>query len=603
MNKYSYRKGIISAIILVVGVVYIVRLFMFQIASDDYKVRADNNSQRIVIQHPSRGLIYDRNHKLLVDNQAAYDLMVLPRQLKAFDTTELVNVLGISKEMLDRNMLRCKQYSKYRLSILLSQVTSDKYAILQEKLYRYPGFYIQKRTLRKYHIDHSGGVFGYVSEVNTNDIKADPYYAMGDYIGKTGIERTFEHILRGKKGKKILLVDNFNREKGSFANGAYDEEAIVGEDLYTTLDIDLQAYAIQLMQNKKGGIIAIEPATGEILAKVSTPGYDPKLMVGTERNVNYPVLRDDPLSPLFDRTTSAMYPPGSIFKPLQALVGLQTKAITSGTKFACSSGANLGSRSMGCHSHPSPLDLREAIEHSCNPYFAHVFQQILRLPAFGSVRDSYTEWRKHIISFGLGNKVSKDFREELPGDIPVAEYYDRELKTKQWHPLNIISLAIGQGELLITPLQMANMTAAIANRGHYFTPHIVRPTNEELEQRIERHETSVDPSHFSPIIDAMQRVISHGTGRRAKVDSIAIAGKTGTVQNALADHSVFIAFAPVDNPKIALVVYVENGGWGSNYAAPIAGLLMERYLKGYIPENRMALEKEMFNGSLINVTK
>lgn len=604
MNKFGYRKGIIAGIIITVCVIYIIRLFTFQVADDYYKIKADNISQRIVTQYPARGLIYDRNNKVLVDNQAAYDLIITPRLVKAFDTTELINILGITREYLEKQIAACKTYSRFRPSVLISQITSEKYAVLQEKLYRYPGFDVQIRTLRKYNVNHSGGVFGYVSEVSMDDIRQDNYYAVGDYIGTTGLEKTYEKLLRGEKGKKILLVDNHSRIKSSYADGAYDEEATVGENLYTTLDADLQEYAVRLLQNKRGAIVAIEPKTGEILAKVSNPGYDPRLMVGLDRGKNYSQLYSDEfLKPLFDRSTNARYAPGSIFKPLQALIGLQTKAISVNTQFHCSGkGTMIGpNRSMGCHSHKSPLDLRESIEHSCNPYYAYVFQNILKLPQYKTVRDGYIAWREYVLSFGLGSRVAVDLFEENSGSIPTPEYYDKTLKTQRWHPMNIISLAIGQGELLITPIQMANMAAIIANKGYYISPHLVRPTNDSLKQKIVTHKTKIDPVHFSPVIEGMEQVILAGTGRNACVDSIRIAGKTGTVQNVNKDHSVFIAFAPIENPKIALAVYIENGEWGSRFAAPIAGLLIEKYLKGDIPEHRKAREKEMFDADLINV--
>ena len=604
MNKFGYRKGIIAGIIVCVCVIYIIRLFVYQVVDDQFKQMADNNSQRIETVYPARGLIYDRNHKLLVDNQAAYDLMIIPRQVKEFDTTDLISILGISKEFLDRNIQKCKTYSRYKPSILVSQITGDKYAVLQEKLYRYPGFYIQTRTLRKYNVQHSADVFGYIGEVSLEQVKKDTCYEPGDYIGINGLERTYETTLRGEKGKKIVLVDNHNRVKGSFQDGKYDKEAIVGQDLETTLDIDLQEYAYQLMRNKKGGIVAIEPETGEILAKVSSPGYDPQLMVGLDRGRNYLKLEQDSLRPLFDRTTMAQYPPGSIFKTIQALIGLQTKAITTESKFSCSGGAYIGGkRFMKCHFHDSPTDLRASIQNSCNPYYVNVFRRVLELPQYENVRNAYNEWRKYVISFGLGSRLCPDFQNEVNGSIPTQAYYDRVHRTKNWHPLYIISLSIGQGELLITPIQMANIAAILANRGYYMTPHIVRPDETAPRNRIEKHTVDINKAYFKPIIEGMELVVKKGTGRNAQVDSIAIAGKTGTVQNPQGDdHSVFIAFAPVDRPKIALIVYVENGVWGSTYAAPIAGLLIEKYLKGKISDKKKELEKRMLESDLIRQT-
>jgi penicillin-binding protein 2 len=598
MNKFGYRKGIIAGIIITVCVIYIIRLFNFQVLDDTYKIRAENNSQRIETQYPARGLIYDRKRRLLVDNQAAYDLIMLPRQVKRFDTTELLSILGISREFLEKNIAKCKQHSPYRPSVLISQITGDRYAVLQEKLYRYPGFYIQTRTLRKYHVNHSGDLFGYISEASPADIQKDPYYASGDYIGTTGLEKTFEWVLRGRKGKKILLVDNFNREKGSFADGEYDEAATVGEDLYTTLDIDLQSYANLLMQNKKGGIVAIEPRTGEILVKVSSPNYDPQMIVGLELGKNYPLLQNDPLKPLYDRTTKGRYPPGSTFKTIQALVGLETGVITPNTIVSCYHGAYIG-RFITCHGHKSPVNLWEAIETSCNPYFVNVFTRVLELPRFQNVRNGYEQWRRYITSFGLGDKVTADFDEDN-GLIPDQAYYDTRLKTRNWYASYINSLAIGQGELAITPMQMANFTAALANRGYYITPHIVIPTNDSLARRVERHEVPIERAHFDVVIEGMQRVVESGTGWRARVDSVAVAGKTGTAENPHGkDHSVFIAFAPVEEPKIALVVYVEHGEYGGTYAAPIAGLLIEKYLKGKIPDAKKEVEQRMIETNLI----
>lgn len=602
MNKFGYRKGIISGIVICVCVIFIIRLFTYQVIDDKYKIMAANNSQRVEIQYPARGLIYDRNGKLLVDNQAAYDLMIIPKQVKEFDTTELISILGITKDILDKNLQRCKKYSRFRPSILISQITDDKYAILQEKMYRYEGFYIRTRTLRKYNVKHSADVFGYIGEVGPEKVKNDPYYESGDYLGISGLEKTYETQLRGEKGKKILLVDNYNRIQGSFRDGLYDEDPVVGENLHITLDIDLQDYAYRLMRNKKGGIVAIEPRTGEILAKVSSPGYDPQLLVGLERGRNYAKLEKDPNTPLFDRTTMAQYPPGSIFKTIQALIGLQTKVISPATEFSCHSGAPIGGGMfMRCHSHNSPVDLRESIENSCNPYYVNVFRRVLEKPEFGTVRDAYEHWRDYVTSFGLGNKLCPDFLNEVSGSIPTQAYYDRVHKTKNWRALYIISLSIGQGELLITPVQMANLAAILANRGYYYTPHIVRPEMNSMPEKVKKHVIPIDRIHFDPIIDGMEMVIKKGTGKRAAVDSITIAGKTGTVQNPHGDdHSVFIAFAPVEDPKIALIVYVENGVWGASYAAPIAGLLIEKYLKGNISESKKSLEKEMLESNLIH---
>lgn len=600
MNKFSHRKAVISGVIIVIFIIYIFQLFNLQVVDESYKLSAINNSQRIETQYPARGLIYDRNHKLLVYNQAAYDLMVIPKQMKAFDTTELVNLLGINKDVLIKSLVKCRRYSRYKASILISQITDDKYARLQEKLYKYPGFYMQTRTLRKYNVAHSADVFGYIGEVNQNQIEKDSTYAIGDYIGINGLEKSYENVLRGTKGKKILLVDNHNRIKGSYKNGEYDEPAVVGGNLTATLDIELQEYAYRLMQNKKGGIIAIEPATGEILLKVSSPGYNPQYLVGLERGENYRKLQQDPNLPLFDRTVSATYPPGSIFKTIQGLIGLEERVITPATTYDCHHGNSFNGQFMKCHGHASPLDLKGGIQNSCNPYFVNVFRRILENNKYANVRDAYNVWRDYVLSFGLGQRICPDFMNEATGSIPTQAYYDKIFKTQNWYYTYIMSLSIGQGELLITPLQMANMVTCIANRGFYFTPHVVRPIDDEHRRTIVKHPLNIKKEYFEYIADAMEEAVKSGTARKAANDSVSVCGKTGTIQNPHGpDHSAFFAFAPKYNPQIAILVYVENGEWGASYAAPIAGLLIEKYLTGKIADRKKYLEKNMLEADLI----
>lgn len=602
MNKYIYRKNIIVAIILTVCCIYIIRLFSMQVIDDSYKDAAFRNTQRIITQYPARGLIFDRNGKLLVENQPAYDLLVTPERVKQFDTIELISILGIEKEMLIKNLARCKRYSRKIASVLISQITSDKYAILQEKLHKYPGFSMQTRTLRKYNVSHSADVFGYIGEVTQKQIERDSSYAMGDYIGVNGLERRYEKELRGIKGSKILLADNHNRIKGKYQNGEYDKPAVVGKNLVTTLDSDLQEYAYQLMRNKKGGIIAIEPATGEILLKVSSPGYDPQLLVGLERGKNYRKLELDPNRPLFDRTVAGAYPPGSTFKTLQALYGLKTGLITPQTHFSCygPSRTKIGAIRMGCHHHSSPLNLYEAIQNSCNPYFVNVWRMVLEDNRYKTVRNAYAEWRKFICSFGLGDRICPDFNNEIKGLVPTLEWYDRVWKTKNWRWSYMSSVSIGQGEILQTPIQMANMACVLANRGYYITPHIVRPINSDTNT-IQKHIIDASSKHFEVVVEGMRLAASKGTARGATIDSIEIAGKTGTAQNPHGeDHSIFIAFAPKDHPQIAIAIYIENGGFGAQYAVPIGGLIMEKYLKGEISPNKKAIEEKMMNSSLIS---
>lgn len=605
MNKYTHRKTIIAAIVICVCSIYIIRLFYMQVIDESFQVKAMMNSQRVATQYPARGLIFDRNGKLLVENQPAYDLMVIPRQVKRFDTTELISILGIEKETLEKSLVKCRRYSTFKASVLISQITANKYAILQEKLYKYPGFFMQTRTLRKYNVSHSADVFGYIGEVSQAQINRDSTYAMGDYIGISGLEKTYEKALRGTKGEKILLVDNHNRIKGSYKDGELDKPAIVGQNLTTTLDIDLQEYAYQLMKNKRGGIIAIEPSTGEILLKVSSPGYDPQLMIGLERGKNYRKLDQDPNKPLFDRTVSGAYPPGSTFKTLQALYGLKLGVITPETCFECygKSRTSIGAIRMGCHNHASPLNLYQAIQQSCNPYFVNVWRRILECNKFESVRDSYAEWRKFICSFGLGTRICPDFSNEVSGFVPTLSNYDRQLKTQDWRWSYISSVSIGQAEILETPLQIANMACVLANRGYYMTPHIVRPSAEE-QDKIKKYTVNADRKHFDIVVEGMAMAATGGTARGAAIDSVVICGKTGTAENPQgADHSIFMAFAPKDNPKIVIAIYIENGGFGAQYAVPIGGLIMEKYLKGEISSRKKATEERMMNSSLITPEK
>ncbi len=607
MNNYSNRKFIIGGIFAFVILIFIIRLFNLQIIDDQYKLSAESNSQRRVTQYAARGLIYDRNGELLVYNQAAYDLMIIPRQVKTFDTLDFCYLLGINKDDLIHRIKKAKKHSRYRSSIFIKQLSSERYAVLQEKLYKYPGFFVQTRTLRKYPHHNAAHTLGYLGEVNDRNIKKDNYYTQGDYIGKSGIENTYEEILRGVKGLKVYWVDVYNRIKGSFHNGKLDRNAIEGQDIKTTLDINLQEYGEKLMQNKKGGIVAIEPKTGEILVKLSSPGYDPEMFVGRAMSHNYRELaNNDTLRPLFDRSMMATYPPGSIFKLVNALIALQEGIITPQTRIKCQSGYHAGNFTMGCHSHKSPLDLKESIQHSCNAYYAQTFRDILDAPRWGSITESYSSWRKHVTSFGFGAKLGTDLPNELTGLIPTANYYTKVLRTQYWKSLNIVSLAIGQGELSITPLQMANMVSCIANRGYYYTPHIVKsigPGDTINPAFLKKHQTTIDPKYFEPVIEGMDLVVHGGegsTGRSSAIKDIRVCGKTGTVQNPHGDdHSVYVAFAPKDDPKIAIVVYVENGVWGARYAAPISGLMIEKYLKGEISENKKYLEKKMLEADLI----
>ena len=591
MDTYAVRRNIIAFIIVLVAVIFLVKLFLIQVVSTDYTPAATNNVVRRITQYPARGLIYDRDGELLVYNQAAYDIMVNPQHLGAFDTTEFCRILKIDKPYLEEKLKEAKTYSRYKPSIFLKLVSSETYARLQEKMYKFPGFFVQPRTVRKYKYPEAAHALGYVGEVSDKMVDTSQYYKSGDYIGVSGMEKSYEEVLRGEKGVKIYLVDVHNRIKGSYSNGKYDKEAEVGTNITSTLDMDLQRYGEKLMKNKIGSIVALEPSTGEILALVSSPGYDPGLLVGRQRSKNYQKLSVDTLEPLFNRGLMARYPPGSTFKVTNALIGRQEGVLYPGTSYECHGGFYAGNFHMGCHNHPSPVDLVESIKVSCNNYYAHVFKRILQDDEFESVAEAFTNWKGYLQSFGFGDKLHVDLPNEMSGFLPSVDYYDRYYGENRWRYLNVISLSIGQGELGITPIQMANMTASIANRGHYYTPHIVRDI--EGEKRIDeryrtKNQSRVDSVYFDEIIEGMDLAVNGepGTGataRTARVDSITVCGKTGTAENPHGkDHSIFIAFAPKDDPKIALAVYIENGGYGATWAAPTAKLMIEKYLKGAI---------------------
>jgi penicillin-binding protein 2 len=582
-DAFINRKYVIMALIVLASLALIIKLFRIQVVEDSYRLSADNNVLRYVTQYPARGLILDRNGKMLVSNQAAYDIMVVPAQTSKLDTAGFCNTLGITREIFIERLKAAKNYSRKAPSIFLKQVSAETYARFQEKMFMYPGFYVQARTLRKYTKPIASHILGYVSEADDNVIKKELYYKPGDYIGKSGIEEAYEKEIRGKKGVKIFLVDVYSRLKGSYEQGRMDSDAVQGNNIISSIDMDLQEYGEFLMQNKSGSIVAIEPKTGEVLAMVSSPGYDPGLLVGRIRSENFSKMQSDTLEPLFNRALMASYPPGSTFKPINGLIGLQENVITPTTLFAC----NNGYLFVECHSHESPLNLVGAIKNSCNAYFCQVFRRILENPQYSSVSVAYEKWRQYVTQFGFGGTLETDFVNELPGLIEPLNYYEGIYQKGKLKALNIISLAIGQGEIGTTPLQMANMTAAIANRGYYLSPHIVKSVGDTLVSAprfISRHNIDIDSANFEYIIDGMEQVVKGGgTASNAALADIVICGKTGTAQNPHGEnHSVFIAFAPKFNPKIAIAVYVENAGYGATYAAPIASLMIEKYIKGQI---------------------
>jgi penicillin-binding protein 2 len=603
MKNTTNRQFVIAGIIVAVGLIFILRLFYIQVVEDKYKLSANNNVLRYVTEYPARGLIYDRNGHLMVYNEAVYDLMIIPRQVKEMDTTEFCTLLDITREDFISKYQKARKYSAIKPSIFEKQISSKTYASFQEKMSKFNGFFVQRRTLRYYPDKIASHVLGYIGEVNDALIEKNPYYRSGDYIGISGVEQSYEEVLRGKRGLKVVMVDVHNREKGSFENGKYDTLAVAGENLIASLDAKLQAYGERLLKNKVGSIVAIEPATGEILAMVTGPAYDPNLLVGRARSRNYGSLLKDPYKPLFNRAQMAYYPPGSTYKLVNALIAEQEGIISPHTRFPCS--FQVGSRFIKCHPHPAPADLFQAVQYSCNPYFCHAFKNLVDNRKFKNSEEGYRVWREHVLSFGVGRLLEIDMPHELRGLVPTPEYYDKYYGKGRWKASTIFSLAIGQGELGVTPLQMANIMCVIANRGYFYIPHIIKRIGEEKERSEKfttKQHSTINPEYFDAIVNGMEAVVEAGTARGSRLKGISICGKTGTSQNPHGkDHSLFVGFAPKDNPKIAIAVMVENSGFGSQWAAPIASLMIEQYLTDTI--TRPEIEKRMIDGNLLPVMK
>ena len=608
------KSFLLYFLITIVGIVFIGRLFQLQIVKGESYDPIHNAAVKTVFDYPERGYIYDRNGVLLVANQLSYDVMIQPNKVKSIDTLEFCNLLKIDKKQFLKNIKKAEKFATYKPSVFLKQLAKEDFAFLQEKLHKYEGFFIQKRVIRKYPINAAANVLGYIGEVNEQLAKKNTYYQQGELEGKDGVERQYENILRGKKGKKYLQLNRFNRVTGSYKDGSYDTLPENGKDLTLTLDIDLQVYAQQLMKGKRGGIVAIEPSTGEILALVTAPSYDPNMLVGRKRSENSVILMD-PKSlekPTYDRGLKASYPPGSPFKIMNALIGLQEEVISEQTSFYCYNGYRYGNRKnefMGCHCDifGRPIQLKTAISKSCNSYFANTYKRIVEKNNKPS--QGLDNWSAHVKSFGLGNYLGYDLPQGSPGLIPTGKYYD-DMYKYSWNASTNISNAIGQGEVQTTPIQLANFTAAIANKGYFFTPHILKDIDKrpiENASFTEKKQTTIDKKHFSPIIEAMYEVFKTGTGKWSQVKGIEICGKTGTSENytivngkriKLEDHSILVAFAPKDNPKIAIAIFVENGGYGSRIAAPITSLMIEKYLNGEISEATVHRETRMLNISL-----
>lgn len=598
-NKYSNRKLVISGFIILIFFIFIIRLFYLQVPDNHYKLSAENNATRHMTQYPSRGLIFDRNGELLAFNKPVFDVLVVKKEVEKFDTLEFCQIVGIEKAELIKKFSKIK--SRFKPQIIIKLLSFERYSLLEEKLYKFRGFYTQTRTIRAYAKPVAANVLGYIGEVNQTTIDNQPYYQSGDYIGISGIEKSYEKEFRGIKGIKIFTVDVHNRIKGSYKDGEYDSIAFVGANITTTLDARLQAYGEALMANKKGSIVVIEPSTGGILCLVTSPAYNPNLLVGRDRTKNYNILKNNEGKPLFNRAISASYPPGSTFKTVNALIGLQEKVITTKTVLPCNGGYRVGNFYQSCH-HGGAVNFIHSIQRSCNAYYSQVFMRILRDNKFDSISIAFDNWRNHLLKFGIGRKLQTDLSYELKGIVYTKEHYDKYFNGK-WRPLRLVSMAIGQGELGITPLQMANVTAVIANHGYYYIPHIVKEIQgrNSIDARFyKKNYVGIDSTYFLPVIDGMELVVKSGTATRAYLPGIIICGKTGTAENPHGkDHSIFIAFAPKKNPKIAISVYVENAGYGSTWAAPIASLMIEKYLNDSI--SRPYVEKKMLNANFLNV--
>lgn len=603
------RKDVIIGSMIIVFIVYVLQLINLQILNPEYKQHADSNAFLKKTKFPARGLIYDRNGKLLVYNKPAYDVMVIMNEVQEFDTLDFCHATNITKEKLIKLIKRMKNergYSKYTPQVLISQLSIEEFAILQEKLYKLPGFYIQDRTLREYTYPCAAHALGSVGEVSQRDMDNDPYYSRGDYAGKNGVEKYYEKTLRGEKGYEILLRDARGRLKGKYQDGKLDKASVPGKNIELSIDIDLQMYGEKLMRNKIGSVVAIEPQSGEILALVSSPNFNPSDLVGRQRGENFKKLNNDPLKPLLDRPLMARYPPGSTFKVVNSLIFQQEGIITPETRYPCHHGFIFGGLTVGCHGHPSPLDMRHSLQTSCNGYYCWGLKAMMDSKKYKNVQDAFETWKRDVVSFGFGYKTGVDFPNENRGFIPNAEFYNKRYGERGWKGLTIISIAIGQGEIIATPMQLANYASAIANQGYWITPHIVRKIEGEqiADSLTKKHVTNVDKKFFAASIDGMEMAVKGGTARVAQMDSITVCAKTGTAQNPHGkDHSIFMAFAPRENPKIAIAVVVENAGFGATWAGPIASLMMEKYLKGGISPARKALEDRMVNANLIPSTK
>ena len=594
--NFAGRKFVLGGVAVVVIIIYVVRLFTLQLMSDDYKKNADSNAFRKEIQYPSRGLIMDRKGRLLVYNESSYNIMVVMNDQRGIDTLDFCQTIGITRDDYIRRMLEIKSkpnYSRFTPQLFMSQIPAEEFSVFREKLFRFKGFSVEKRSVRHYTTGLGAHILGDVGEVNDNDISEDDYYQSGDYIGKLGVERSYEKQLRGEKGMRIMLRDVHGRTQGHYQDGKYDKAPVPGKDITLSIDMDLQALAERLLEGKLGAIVAIEPSTGEVLCMASSPTYDPRQMVGRNRGKNHKLLSNDPMKPLLNRAIMGTYPPGSTFKITQALLGLQEGSITPSISFPCSHGFNYRGLHLGCHGHASPINLVPAIGTSCNAYFCwNLYRMFSNRSKYGSVQGAMTRWKDHLVDMGFGYKLGIDLPGERRGMIPNAKYYDDHYN-KSWNALTVISISIGQGEVTATPLQIANLAATVANRGHYYIPHVVHKVQDGQIDSVYRspHRTAIDRRWYDYAVAGMRRAVLSGTCRAANIPGIEVCGKTGTAQNRGHDHSAFMGFAPMNEPRIAVVAYVENGGFGAVYGVPIGALIMEQYLNGQLsPESQERAE-------------
>ena len=604
--NFESRKYVLIAAVGAIAVIFILRLLWIQVVDDKWKASAANMAERKITDYPARGFIYDRKGRLMVANTPVYDLMMVPKEVKAFDTAAFADLISVPLEELRQRMGDARRYSLYKPSVIEKQIPAGQFSAISVHLHKYPGFYGQSRTLRTYPPRTAAHLLGYLSEVDARKVEQAPYYKPGDVIGVGGLEQQYEEALRGRRGVRYVLVDVHNNIKGPYKDGIYDTLAVEGKDLFTGIDLDMQLLGERLLRNKKGSIVALDPRTGEVLCLVSSPSYDPELLVGRVRNTNYGILQRDPIKPLFDRALQAQYPPGSIFKIVQSLIALDEGVIPPTTGFPCNKSL------VGCHNHPYAGTIEQAIQYSCNPYYYQVFDRVVerKLDKKSRFRDAalgLAEWERRMHSFGLGEKPRMDLPSLKGGNIPGPAYYDRKYGKERWAFSTIYSVSIGQGEVLTVPIQMANLAAIFANKGWYYDPHVVRaigdPDSVQARYR-ERHVVEAAPHWFDHIQEGMRRVVHEpgGTARSARIEGITVCGKTGTAENPHGqDHAVFICFAPMEDPKVAMAVYVENSGFGGTWAAPIASLLMEQYLTDTI--KRPELMQRMLDSDLIAAEK